>query len=318
MDFENKADRSVSVVCAVFNGEASLVELYHRLVSALSLLAAEYEIVFVNDQSSDKSGEIIASLAAQDPRVQGIDLMRNYGQHNALLCGIRAARFDTIVTLDDDLQHPPEEIAKLLERLEEGYDVIYGTPKSEQNGWARALASKTVRLALRSAVGYEVAKNVSAFRAFRAQLREAFTGYQTSFVSVDVLLTWGTTRFAAVSVRFDPRFAGSSNYTLSSLLRFALDMTTGFSTKPLQFASLIGFIFTVFGLCVLLYVIAGYFSQGSIPGFPFLASIIAIFSGAQLFALGVIGEYLARMHFRLMNRPAYVVRAVTAKRSQPR
>ena len=242
--------------------------------------------------------------------------MRNYGQHNALLCGIRAARFDTIVTLDDDLQHPPEEIAKLLERLDEGYDVVYGTPISEQNGWARALASKAVRLALRSAVGYEVARNVSAFRAFRTQLREAFSGYHTSYVSVDVLLTWATTRFAAVSVRFDPRFAGSSNYRLSSLLRHALDMLTGFSTKPLQLASLIGFIFTLFGMCVLLYVIGRYFFQGSIPGFPFLASIIAIFSGAQLFALGVIGEYLARMHFRLMGRPGYVIRSVTPKISQ--
>jgi glycosyltransferase involved in cell wall biosynthesis len=228
MDFEIKADRGISAVCPVFNGEASLGELYHRLVSALSLVAAEYEIVFVNDQSSDKSWKIIASLAAQDPRVHGIDLMRNYGQHNALLCGIRAARFDTIVTLDDDLQHPPEEIAKLLERLDEGYDVVYGTPKKQQSGWTRALASKAVRLALRSAVGYEVAKNVSPFRAFRAQLREAFTGYHTSFVSVDVLLTWATTRFGAVSVRFDPRFAGSSNYTLSRLLSHALDMDDRF------------------------------------------------------------------------------------------
>ena len=316
MDFEIKGDRGVSLVCPVFNSEASLAELYQRLVSALSSLAAEYEIIFVNDQSSDKSGKIIASLAAQDPRVQGIDLMRNYGQHNALLCGIRAARFGTIVTLDDDLQHPPEEITKLLERLNEGYDVVYGTPIKEQSGWARALASRGVRLALRNVVGYEVAKNVSAFRAFRTQLREAFSGYHTSFVSIDVLLTWATTRFAAVTVRFDPRFAGSSNYRLSSLLRFALDMTTGFSTKPLQLASLIGFLFTIFGMCVLLYVIGRYFVQGSVPGFPFLASIIAIFSGAQLFALGVIGEYLARMHFRLMDRPAYVVRSVTPKRSQ--
>ena len=316
MNFETKLDRGISVVCPVFNSEASLTELYQRLVFALSVLVVEFEIIFVNDHSSDKSGKVIASLAAQDPRVQGIDLMRNYGQHNALLCGIRTARFDTIVTVDDDLQHPPEEITKLLERLEEGYDVVYGTPIKEQNGWARALASKAVRLALQSVVGYKVARNVSAFRAFRAQLREAFAGYHSSFVSIDVLLTWATTRFGAVYVRFDPRFAGSSNYKLSSLLRHALDMTTGFSTKPLQLASLIGFIFTVFGMCVLLYVIVRYFFQGSIPGFPFLASIIAIFSGAQLFALGVIGEYLARMHFRLMDRPAYVVRSVTPKRSQ--
>jgi glycosyltransferase involved in cell wall biosynthesis len=316
MDFATKPDRGISAVCPVFNAEASLVELYHRLASSLSLLTGDFEIVFVNDQSSDKSGKVISNLAAQDPRVQGIDLMRNYGQHNALLCGIRAARYDIIVTLDDDLQHPPEEIAKLLERLEEGYDVVYGTPQKEQNGWARALASKAVRLALQSAVGYEVARNVSAFRAFRTQLREAFTGYHTSFVSIDVLLTWATTRFSAVTVRFDPRFIGSSNYTLSKLLGHAVDMTTGFSTKPLQLASLTGFIFTLFGIGVLLYVIGRYFFQGSVPGFPFLASIVAIFSGAQLFALGVVGEYLARMHFRLMNRPAYVVRRVTPKISQ--
>src|ERR1700680_2463921 len=141
MDFENKPDRGISAVCAVFNGEASLVELYHRLVSALSLLAAEYEIVFVNDQSSDKSGKIIASLAAQDQRVRGIDLMRNYGQHNALLCGIRAARFEVIVTMDDDLQHPPEEIPKLMEMLASGYDVVYGTPEHEQHGVGRDFAS---------------------------------------------------------------------------------------------------------------------------------------------------------------------------------
>ena len=234
--------------------------------------------------------------------------MRNYGQHNALLCGIRAAKYDLVVTMDDDLQHPPEEIPRLLARLDEGFDVVYGTPKAEQHGLLRALASRITRLALRAAVGSDVAKNVSAFRVFPTQLREAFAGYQSPFVSIDVLLTWATTRFSATPVAFQPRHSGSSNYSFTKLVRHALDMMTGFSSAPLQLASLVGFTCTLFGLAVFIYVFIRYCLEGSVPGFPFLASIIAIFSGAQLFALGVIGEYLARMHFRSMKRPAYVVR----------
>ena len=249
--------------------------------------------------------------------VRGINLMRNYGQHNALLCGIRAAQYDVIVTMDDDLQHPPEEIPGLLERLDEGFDVVYGTPESEQNGFLRAIASRVTRLALRAAVGADVAKNVSAFRVFRTQLRDAFRSYQAPFVSIDVLLTWGTTRFAAKKVSFNPASYGTSNYTFRKLVRHALDMMTGFSTAPLQLASLIGFACTLFGLGVFVYVVGRYLVQGSMPGFPFLASIIAIFSGAELFALGVIGEYLARMHFRTMDRPIYAVRNVSGDSKLP-
>jgi undecaprenyl-phosphate 4-deoxy-4-formamido-L-arabinose transferase len=165
------------------------------------------------------------------------------------------------------------------------------------------------KLALQGAMGAATARQISAFRAFRTELRAAFDGYQSTFVSIDVLLTWGTTRFAAVGIRHAPRRIGKSNYTARKLMRHALDMMTGFSVAPLQLASLIGFCFTLFGCLVLVYVIGRYVIEGgSVPGFPFLASLIAIFSGAQLFALGVIGEYLARMHFRTMSRPPYVVR----------
>ena len=237
--------------------------------------------------------------------------MRNYGQHNALLCGIRAAKYEVIVTIDDDLQHPPEEIPRLLARLDEGFDVVYGAPEREQNGLMRALASRITRLALCTAIDNQVAKNVSPFRIFRTQLREAFAGYESPFVSIDVLLTWATTRFSAITVAFQPRNSGSSNYTFTKLVRHAFNMMTGFSTAPLQLASLIGFVCTLFGIGVFFYVFVRYCLEGSVPGFPFLASIIAIFSGAQLFALGVMGEYLARMHFRSMKRPPYVVRATT-------
>jgi glycosyltransferase involved in cell wall biosynthesis len=301
--------RSISVVTPVYNGEASIAELCRRLAAVLPRVATQHEIILVNDGSQDRSWEMITKLSSQSSTVRGLNLMRNYGQHNALLCGIRAASGDLIVTMDDDLQHQPEEIPRLLARLDEGFDVVYATPESEQHGFWRAIASRITRLALRSAGGAEVARNVSAFRAFRTQLRDAFADYQAPFVSIDVLLTWATSRFAAVTVPFRPRHSGSSNYTFVKLVRHAFDMMTGFSTAPLQLASLVGFGCTLFGVCVLIYVVGRYFLEGSIPGFPFLASIIAIFSGAQLFAIGVIGEYLARMHFRTMNRPTYAIRS---------
>jgi undecaprenyl-phosphate 4-deoxy-4-formamido-L-arabinose transferase len=303
--------RSISVVTPVYNGKASVSELCRRLAEVLPRVSTQYEIILVNDGSRDRSWEMISELSSQSPTVRGLNLMRNYGQHNALLCGIRAAKYELVVTMDDDLQHPPEEIPRLLTRLDEEFDVVYGAPKAEHNGLMRAIASRITRLALRTAIGSDVAKNVSAFRVFRTQLREAFASYESPFVSIDVLLTWATARFGAVTVDFQPRHSGSSNYTFTKLVRHALDMMTGFSTAPLQLASLIGFTCTLFGLGVFIYVFVRYCLEGSVPGFPFLASIIAIFSGAQLFALGVIGEYLARMHFRSMKRPAYVVRATT-------
>jgi undecaprenyl-phosphate 4-deoxy-4-formamido-L-arabinose transferase len=158
-------------------------------------------------------------------------------------------------------------------------------------------------------MGAQAARRVSAFRAFRTELRAAFARYNGPFVSIDVLLTWATSRFTAIEVRHDPRKLGQSNYTVGKLITHAFNMLTGFTTLPLQLASYCGFGLTAFGLVILVYVVGQYLLRGtSVPGFPFLASIIAIFSGAQLFALGIIGEYLARLHMRTIEKPAYTVR----------
>jgi glycosyltransferase involved in cell wall biosynthesis len=308
-----KIKRSLSIVVPVYNSEESLAELQAQLAQILPRISDSYELILVNDGSRDRSWEVICQLAQQYSWVYGFQLMRNFGQHNALLCGIRAAKYDVIVTLDDDLQNPPEEIIKLVDKLDEGFDMVYGKPQKEQHGLWRDLASQVTKIALQGAMGAETARNVSAFRAFRAEVREAFANYQGPFPSIDVLLTWGTTRFSAIEVRHNPRQFGVSNYTFRKLVIHTLNMMTGFSVIPLQVASLVGFLFTLFGGLILLYVIGRYLIQGGVvPGFAFLASIIAIFSGAQLFALGVMGEYLARMHFRLMERPSYVVRSDTS------
>jgi len=299
-----------SVVVPVYNGEVTLPELLDRLEKVLSGIAESFEVILVNDGSPDRSWEKITRLSKTYKWVVGINLMRNYGQHNATLCGMRVARYDITITMDDDLQHPPEEIPTMLKHLNTGYDVVYGFPQEETHGLWRNIASKFTKWALQAAMGADIARQVSAFRAFRTDLREAFKKYQSPFVSIDVLLTWGTTKFSAVAVRHEEREFGASNYTFAKLTTHAFNMLTGFSTIPLQIASFIGFAFMGFGFLILCYVLCNFFLNGqAVPGFTFIAAIVAIFSGVQLFVLGIIGEYLARIHFRTFNKPPYVVRA---------
>ena len=298
----------LSIVVPVFCSEGILKELYRRIVEAVEPRHHNFELVLVEDVGGDRSWELILELAQLDSRVRGFQLARNSGQHNALLCGIRAARGEVVVTLDDDLQNPPEEIIKLLSKLEEGYDVVYGTPQHEQHGFFRNQATRITKFVLRGTMGAETARNVSTFRAFRTEVRDAFVAYKGPTVSIDVLLTWGTSRFSYVKVQHEPRMVGESGYTLRKLITHTFNMVTGFSTLPLQLASIIGIGFSFFGIFVLAYVIGRYLINDiSVPGFPFLASIITIFSGVQLFALGIFGEYLARMYFRSMEHPSYSI-----------
>ena len=305
---------SLSIVVPVYNSEGSLPVLLQRLGVLLPTLARQFEVVLVDDASRDGSGAVVDRASDEHDWVVGIHLVRNFGQHNALLCGIRNARFATIVTMDDDLQNPPEEISRLLAKLAEGFDVVYGFPQRESHGLWRNFASRITKLTLQKAMGVDVASRVSSFRAFRSPVREAFADYRGAFVSVDVLLSWGASQFAAISVSNPPRTIGKSTYTVQKLVIHTMNMVTGFSTMPLQFASLVGFVFALFGFCLLLFVLGRYFIHGeTVAGFPFLASVLSIFSGVQLFSIGIIGEYLARMHCRLLDKPTYVARSISRK-----
>ena len=299
-----------SVVIPVYKGEATLEPLVARLVAVLPGLCEHYEVILVNDGSPDQSWKVITSLVGKYAGVRGINLMRNYGQHNATLCGVRAARYEVIITMDDDLQHPPEEIHCLLEKLAEGYDVVYGVPRRRPHAWWRNLGSSLTKRTVSMVVGNKILRNVEAFRAFRTSLRDAFENYQGPEVMLDALLGWGTTRFTTAEVDESPRKVGTSNYNMRKLVRMALLILTNFSTLPLRLASIVGFIFTLIGLVGLAYVLIIYFTEGSVPGFPFLASAIIIFGGAQLFALGIFGEYLAHLFERSSGRGPYTVSQV--------
>jgi undecaprenyl-phosphate 4-deoxy-4-formamido-L-arabinose transferase len=307
---------SVSVVIPVYNGAESIRLVVEATRRELGTLVDAFEIVLVNDGSPDQSWPALESLAEDFSEVTAINLTRNFGQHAALFCGFKHARNQIILTMDDDLQHPPAEIRKLLAGIAEGYDVVYGVPHAEAHGWWRDCASVASKLIFQRVLKMSNARDTSAFRAIRREVAAPFRDYSSPFIDVDAMLTWTTSRFLAVTTEHAPRQFGRSNYDLRKLLSHALNMVVNYTTLPLRLASVIGFCFTCIGLAVLVYVVARYLLVGSsVPGFAFLACIIALFSGAQLFALGLLGEYFAKVHFRIMGRPGAVEREVRQARA---
>ncbi len=297
----------LSVVIPVYYSEDILPLLVEKLSDVLPNLGMNYEVILVNDGSADGSWQKILALSEVFDWLVGINMMRNYGQHNATLCGIREAKYDVIVTMDDDLQNPPAEIPKLLAGLKSGADVVYGVARKRGQVWWKRWASSFVKRAIALVMGAKNVQDIGAFRAFRTELRQSFESFKGADVLVDVLLSWGTTKFSSVPVDETTREIGESHYSFFKLVKVSLLVLTSYTTIPLRFASILGLLFTLIGFGVFIYILVIYFTAGSIPGFPFLVSVVTIFSGAQLFSLGIIGEYLARVFERTGGRPAYTI-----------
>lgn len=306
---------SVTVVVPVYNGAESIPLVVREVGRELRSLVRSFDFVLVNDGSRDGSWAALQELARIHPEVTAVNLTRNFGQHAALLCGIKRATGDIVLTMDDDLQHPPSEIAKLLRGIEGGADVVYGVPEEEVHGAWRDLASIASKFVFQKVLGMANARDTSAFRAIRREVLAPFQDYSSPFIDVDAMLTWTTTSFLAVTTLHAERRFGQSNYNIWKLLNHALNMVLSYTTLPLRIASIIGFCFTCLGIGVLAFVLVRYLVSGvAVPGFAFLACIIALFSGAQLFALGLLGEYFAKVHFRIMGRPGAVEREVRSAR----
>jgi len=298
--------RQISVIVPVYNSASSVATVVGRVSAVLEIYCESFELILVNDGSTDSSWHAVERAVLGSNHVLGVNLARNSGQHAALLCGIRLAKFPVCVTLDDDLQFQPEDIPVLVDRLSESVDLVYGCPRKQKQDLWRKAGSQTIRSILKMLVGGNLALHASPFRAFKTRIREAFKDAACDATLIDVLISWGTTRYAAVTVEHVERSVGRSTYSFSKLVFTALNMVTGFTTIPLRIATFNGLACVMMGLLLLVYVFYQIVKNGgSVPGFPFIASVTIIFSGAQLLALGIIGEYLGRMFNRTLNRPAY-------------
>ena len=309
---EGHTYEGISVVIPAYRSPGTLDALCDEIDEHLGPLADQIEVILVDDGSGDGTWSTIERLARERPAVRGMTLLRNYGQHNALLAGLRAARLPIVVTIDDDLQNPPSEIPRLLEALTPDIDLVYGRAATERQSLPRNLASKWIKRSMATALGPDVYPRSTAFRAFRRELIQASDQVSDPYISIDVLLTWGTSRITDVVVDHQARAAGQSGYTLGRLVRHAMNMITGYSIRPLRWVSAVGMTAATLGFLLLVYVVGRrLLVGGSVQGFTFLAAAITLFSGVQLVSLGVIGEYIGRMHFRTMGRPPYSIRTTS-------
>ncbi len=305
-----------SVVIPVYRSAETLPELARRLCHVLDGAGGAYEIVFVDDGSPDGSWPVLRELAAAHPgRVVAVQLMRNYGQHNAIMCGFRHASGELVVTMDDDLQNPPEEIPKLIAALKAGdYDLVYGVYDHKKHSAWRNLSSGVVQVFYRRVFRSSV--TVTSFRIIRRALLESIFSYDLNFTFVDGLLAWNTQRIGQVLVDHRPRARGRSGYSLAKLVLLALNLFTNFSLLPLQMVSLTGLLTALLGLGVAVMYLVRYFSQQiTVPGYASTIIAILVLGGVQLLSLGIMGEYLGRLHLNVNRKPQYVERQVV--RAEP-
>lgn len=305
-------ERGVSIVIPVFNSEKTLALLSETITSELNRLGVSWELILVDDGSTDESWNKITEIAKNNLHVSGIRLSQNFGQHPALLAGIRAAKYHVTVTMDDDLQHRPDCIANLLSELKENVSLVYGVALDEEHEVTRNLSSRISKWFLSSIIGMKQAANASAFRAFNTQLRDSWVNVSDQRISIDVLLSWAVDDYVAVSIPMDKRLIGNSNYTFTKLLKHLFNMIVGFSTRPLTAIALLGCTIGLVGFFILLWVLGQYFfGTNQVEGFTFLASLVSLMGGMQLVGIGIIGQYLGRIYERSMSKPVYQIKSFT-------
>jgi undecaprenyl-phosphate 4-deoxy-4-formamido-L-arabinose transferase len=297
----------ISVVIPVYKAENYLAELYQRLIPALETITCDFEIVLVEDCGGDHSWCVIAELACKDPRVRGIQLSRNFGQHAATICGLANTRGDWVVTLDNDLEHLPEYLPTLYQKAQEGYDIVYGIyPERSHKIWRNATSFAARWLFSKAIPSLNYA--YTSYRFIRGDIARALTQFDSPFPFVDGYLSWLTNSYATIEVPHGFRVHGSSSYTFRKLLTHTINIFVTFSDLPLRLASWIGLFFFLVGMGWLGAIVIGrFFGLITVSGFASIMAAIVLFGGIQLLILGIFGEYLGRMNFKSSRKPLYLI-----------
>lgn len=307
-----KCEDGISIVVPVFNSENTIHALAKSVGNEMTALGVSWELILIDDGSKDDSWLKICELAQSSAHIRGLRFTRNFGQHVALLAGIRSARFSITVTMDDDLQHRPSSIVTLLDQLDAEVQLVYGVSIEEEHNLTRNISSRMSRWFLSSVIGMKQAASASAFRAFATDLRDSWIGIVDTRISLDVLLSWSTQEYKSVNVPMDQRAFGKSNYTFNKLLKHLFNMILGFSTRPLTVITISGCILGLLGFLVLCWILFMYFfGARPVAGFSFIASLLSLMGGMQLVSMGIIGQYLGRIYERSMGKPIYQIKSST-------
>jgi glycosyltransferase involved in cell wall biosynthesis len=297
-----------SVVIPVFNEEGNVEAIVERVVPVMEKVGEPFEVLFVDDGSTDRTPVLLRKLAAQDSRVRVVRFTRNYGQEAAVEALYLNARGRWLIQMDGDLQNPPEEIPKLLAKKDEGFDVVYGIREGRQDSLFRVAASRTMQWGMRSLMEIELPDDISTFRLMGASIARlvALLPERRKFFSA--LLVWSGARIGVVKVAHAARTAGTTKYNFTKLLNHTFDLLVGFSSKPLRYIGALGFLFSFggFGLGAWTVVRKLVWGYGA-TGWSSIFAAVVVLCGLQLMALSVIGEYIARIYVQAQARPLYNV-----------
>jgi undecaprenyl-phosphate 4-deoxy-4-formamido-L-arabinose transferase len=299
----------VSVLVPILNEEESLEELNRRLVASLDSMGTTYEIIYINDGSTDGTQTMIEGFRAKNPRIKVIEFSKNYGQHMALFAGFERAAGRIMITIDADLQNPPEEIPRLVKKAEEGYDVVATYRRGRRDSILRRWPSWLMNKYMGYFVGVKLRDYGCMLRAYSREVVDSVNLCQESSSYVPALANSYARSIIEIDVGHDERKKGVSKYGLFKLLRLNFDFMTGFSMLPIQYICIIGFFIAIVGLAFALFLflrrlIVGPESEGLFT----LFAILFFFIGVQVFALGVIGEYVGRIFQEVRRRPRFTIR----------
>jgi glycosyltransferase involved in cell wall biosynthesis len=306
--FERPPRPLLSIVVPAYNEEGCVGEMVRRLEATLAPLDVDYEVIFVDDGSRDRTLDQLRNASAADPRVRYISFARNFGHQFALTAGIDHASGDAVVTLDGDLQHPPELIPKLLEHWRQGYDVVYTVRVSNRGHATKEFWSRVFYWLMRKLTGVEVPTGGADFRLLDRRVADALRACREQFVFVRGLIPWLGFKRKAVPYEAAARYAGTTSYVFARMFRFALDGVFSFSIVPLRMISMLGVATVALGIAYGGYTIwVRLFSDHAVSGWASLIGVMLIFSGTQLLSLGILSEYVGRIYEEVKHRPRYVI-----------
>jgi undecaprenyl-phosphate 4-deoxy-4-formamido-L-arabinose transferase len=309
----------VSVVIPVYNEQESLAVLFARLYPALDALNRKYEILFVDDGSADRSAAMLREQFDKRPDVTRVVLLQsNFGQHAAILAGFSAAQGEIVVTLDADLQNPPEEIATLLAKMDEGYDYVGTIRRKRQDVWWRTYASRLMNRLRERITKVKMTDQGCMLRAYAKHVVDAINNTSEINTFIPALAYLYSLRPTEVTVEHNEREAGESKYSLYKLIRLNFDLVTGFSVVPLQIFSFFGVIIATGSVLLFLYLMIYrvLYPQGTVQGVFTLFAVVFFFIGILLFGIGLLGEYVGRIYQEVQRRPRFLIRAILEKKAK--
>lgn len=307
-----------SVIIPVYNSASTLSELYHRIVSVMESIGERFELVFVEDCGSDPSWQVLRDMALKDNRVTALQLLRNSGQGNATLAGMRLARGQYIVTIDDDLQHPPEELPKMINALleDEQIDVVIGVPKEKRQHFIRRLGSSFINQINSVFLDKDPLLRLTGFRVMRSIVAQSIIQMRVPYPALGPMILSVTRRVRNVTVRHDFRKEGQSGYTFRRIVKQTLSNLIGYSMLPLRLLALLGVVGIIVSILLGGYYLYRYFFIGvGVPGWTTILILLLTFSGFNFFAFAVIGEYVLRITQISTQTSQCVVRETVRKNS---